>query len=397
VPARTTSLRRKPVPSMITLPNATLPSSHPFASATSSASIPSVPTTPYSPGTRPDEELFFVPPRSGPLPPRRPKSDRGTERSNSPASSTMDMTSREELLRAREEALQAREDALREREEFIKREEALRQREDELRAREHAMSIRETASTPGSVSTPVMAQTPRALGAPITVSTPTSRDRPLPSLPDPSQVNLRTSSDSMPSPVTPTSADMADHNTINPNFQFAAHPNSISEKGEKSSHISHASHATHASRAVSKSRSNKTKKVFSVDAKPSQEDLIQASGLFVRDEEGQLVCFGDFLPHPHSPPSSMPGDVPAGTENETLPPITKTVVFFIRSFWCGQCQDYTIASLASIDPVAVRRAGVRVVVISIGNYKVIKAYRRILKCPFPLYVDGPRKLYGLLG
>jgi hypothetical protein len=43
--------------------------------------------------------------------------------------------------------------------------------------------------------------------------------------------------------------------------------------------------------------------------------------------------------------------------------VLKTVVFFIRNFWCGQCQDYTFASLSLLDPVAIRRAGVRVVVI----------------------------------
>jgi hypothetical protein len=126
--------------------------------------------------------------------------------------------------------------------------------------------------------------------------------------------------------------------------------------------------------------------------------MLEAGTLFLRDESGQVVCFGDLFPHPHSPsPNALPGDVPSGAEDEDLPPITRTVVFFIRHFWCGQCQDYTLASLATLDPLAVRRAGVRVVVVSNGSWKIIKAYRRVLKCPFPIYVDGPRKLYHLLG
>lgn len=286
------------------------------------------------------------------------------------------------MLRAREEALLAREEALREREEFVKRAEALRQREDELRMREDALSARESAATPvpSTPASQVIHSGNTALGAPITFPV---QDRPLPAVPDLSQVHLRQSSESMPSPITP---DSNDSNLDGPNFRFPASPKALSEKQSTI-------------KGVPKTRSStKTKRVFSVDAKPTSDDLIQASTLFVRDEDGQLVSFGDFLPHPYSPvPNSMPGDNPVGTENEVLPPITKTVVFFIRSFWCGQCQDYTIASLSLLDPVAVRKAGVRVVVISNGNYKVIKAYRRILKLPFPLYVDGPRKLYGLLG
>jgi hypothetical protein len=75
----------------------------------------------------------------------------------------------------------------------------------------------------------------------------------------------------------------------------------------------------------------------------------------------------------------------------------RTVIFFIRHFWCGQCQDFMFASLSQLDPVAVEKAGIKVVVISNGSWKIIKSYKKLFKCPFPIYVDGPRKLYSLLG
>ena len=64
---------------------------------------------------------------------------------------------------------------------------------------------------------------------------------------------------------------------------------------------------------------------------------------------------------------------------------------------CGQCQDYTFASISVLDPEAVRRAGIRIIMISVGSWKIIKGYRKLFDCPFPIYVDGPRKLYSLLG
>ncbi|KAJ9095971.1 hypothetical protein QFC21_005333 [Naganishia friedmannii] len=40
----------------------------------------------------------------------------------------------------------------------------------------------------------------------------------------------------------------------------------------------------------------------------------------------------------------------------------KTVVFWIRHFWCGQCQDYTFASLGLLDAEAIHKAGLNVIV-----------------------------------
>ncbi|OXG20365.1 hypothetical protein C366_01898 [Cryptococcus neoformans Tu401-1] len=122
---------------------------------------------------------------------------------------------------------------------------------------------------------------------------------------------------------------------------------------------------------------------FSVDKLVSRDRVLEASTCFVRDENGLPVCFGDLLP--------PPGPVEAGK------PTPKTVVFFIRTFWCGQCQDYTLASISILSPEALEKAGIKVVIIGHGSWKVLKAYRRLFNCPFPIYVDGPKKLYSLMG
>lgn len=384
VPVRTTSLRRKPVPDLLPLPNTHLPKTHPFAASPVSPGQ----TTPQSLAERADEDLFFRAPRSGPLPPRRPRPE-------SPQSNKSGGETREEQFRAREEALKAREEHLRQREEMWAKEEALRLREEALRLREEALYRRETA-TPASLQGHGDSTTgPSRLATPLPIASP-ALFRPLPPVPDPSRPDLNASTESFPAPVTPVTPTTTDTNANAAPPPRGLHLFSKRSRKERPSSPAHV-HVV-SSRPQPTNESTSDVEPFSVDALPSQENMLEAGTLFLRDEAGELVSFGELFPHPHSPaPVALPGDIPKGAENEQLPPITRTVVFFIRHFWCGQCQDYTLASLATLDPVAVRRAGVRVVVVSNGSWKIIKAYRRVLKCPFPIYVDGPRKLYHLLG
>ncbi len=144
----------------------------------------------------------------------------------------------------------------------------------------------------------------------------------------------------------------------------------------------------------------------------------EAGTCFLRDEDGQLVCFGDLFPRweegheggnlrTNATPNSHSGkdkdkEKKKEKDEEKTDSIVsrkspKTVVFFIRHFWCGQCQDYTFASVSLLEPVALAAAGIKVVIISNGSWKIIKSYKKLFNCPFPIYVDGPRKLYHLLG
>ena len=480
IPSRSTSLRRKPVPNVVSLPNSSLPASHPFAVNQYGGH-----STPTSPGYRVDEELFFAPPRSGPLPPLRPRSvspilphtpvsivypplevpsphqspridqanheqsngygntssighgsyqshvhaqpatsyhGHGSQQGHSATDFGPDVN-REESLLAREQALRDREESLRRREEIIRREEALRQREEELRAREEALSKREQASpvNPAPSPRPVHSSLDDSPRLPRSALAPSSRpvsfagpyaanpsttnprysayrsvdpdslQRPLPPIPDPSRTDLRDSIESIPAmryPEHPSKSHPIRHGAA-----------ALAQKLKKNRRpISPPKVSVIQSHQFSHTDPSRPKEPFSVDRLPKSEEILEAGTLFLKDENGSLVCFGDLFPHPHSPPPiALPGDTPPGSENEELPPITKTVVFFIRHFWCGQCQDYTFASLSLLDPLTIRRAGIRVVVISNGSWKIIKAYRRILKCPFPIYVDGPRNLYHLLG
>jgi AhpC/TSA antioxidant enzyme len=74
-----------------------------------------------------------------------------------------------------------------------------------------------------------------------------------------------------------------------------------------------------------------------------------------------------------------------------------TVVCFIRHFYCPLCSDYMISLVATANPDALRDANIDLVIISDGSPKMIAAYRKIFKCPFPIYTDPTRNLYRALG
>jgi len=117
------------------------------------------------------------------------------------------------------------------------------------------------------------------------------------------------------------------------------------------------------------------------NAPPTPEALWKAAAFELVDENGQSVFFGDLMPQP--------------SQDKGIPP--RTVVFFIRTFWCGQCQDYMFASVSRLNAEVIKAANVRVIIVSNGHWKVIKRYRQLFNCPFPIYVDAERELYQLFG
>ncbi|KAF8269876.1 AhpC/TSA antioxidant enzyme-domain-containing protein [Lactarius quietus] len=77
----------------------------------------------------------------------------------------------------------------------------------------------------------------------------------------------------------------------------------------------------------------------------------------------------------------------------------RTVVIFIRHFWCPLCQDYLTSLMRDADHAALSRNGVRLVVIGCGSYGLIRSYRQIFRLPYELYVDASpgQALYRALG
>ncbi|KAJ7268793.1 AhpC/TSA antioxidant enzyme-domain-containing protein, partial [Mycena haematopus] len=75
----------------------------------------------------------------------------------------------------------------------------------------------------------------------------------------------------------------------------------------------------------------------------------------------------------------------------------KTIVCFIRHFWCSFCQDYMFSISRNVSPQVLHSAGVELIVISNGSWEMIKSYRRIFNGPFALFTDPTHKVYNALG
>ncbi|KAJ7163595.1 AhpC/TSA antioxidant enzyme-domain-containing protein, partial [Mycena crocata] len=106
---------------------------------------------------------------------------------------------------------------------------------------------------------------------------------------------------------------------------------------------------------------------------PTQRQLEEAAALQVISESGVRVPFGSLFRE------------------------QKTIVCFIRHFWCPLCQDYMFSISRNVSPEVLRSAETDLVIISNGSYEMIKSYRRIFRSPFALYTDPTHKVYNALG
>ncbi|KAI0635583.1 hypothetical protein C8Q77DRAFT_1052997 [Trametes polyzona] len=75
----------------------------------------------------------------------------------------------------------------------------------------------------------------------------------------------------------------------------------------------------------------------------------------------------------------------------------KTVVCFIRHFWCAMDQDYMYSIARNVDVEALKRAGIDFVLIGNGSHGMIKSYRHIFRTPIPMYTDPTLRLHAALG
>jgi len=105
---------------------------------------------------------------------------------------------------------------------------------------------------------------------------------------------------------------------------------------------------------------------------PTETSLSEAAKLEVFDEKGTKIPFG------------------------TLISKQKTVVVFIRHFFCGMCQNF-VAQLADIPKDIQEQAGVKIIVIGCGDYPLIPNYRNNSNFYGEVYAEPTRKLYRTLG
>lgn len=480
-PGRSSSLsRRKPVPNYLIMPNASLPSSHPFASQSPTRAnhvhghaVPNLMARDGSsssmPGTPHEVDLFYSPPRRNapPPPPRRTQSGVGipkpphregsvrsetigSDRTATPpphsASKTISLNDNDEL--ARTPTSPSRPSTFHDGLNIsvsvpvpAKAVATATASPEKLITHAQVLVSGETRQSRASsvASSLASAKSSRSIPNPNPNRT---HDRPLPPVPRDASLDLSSALDMDPeefqammmrrsvstdSPTAPTTpATPVFVRGQSPSVPWPGNVGTAADGLTQSSSLSSSS-APKANKVKKSSKRSKKAgeskaeprrsmlpggepeedETFSVHRPPSKRRLWEAGTCFVRDEDGNQVCFGDLFPRwpdatatATTPPGAAAGDAHEKMETALTAlsrPPPKTVVFFIRTFWCGQCQDYTFASLGLLDREAIEKQNIRVVVISNGSWKIIKAYRKLFNCPFPIYVDASLKLYHLLG
>ncbi|KAI0748487.1 AhpC/TSA antioxidant enzyme-domain-containing protein [Daedaleopsis nitida] len=105
---------------------------------------------------------------------------------------------------------------------------------------------------------------------------------------------------------------------------------------------------------------------------PTPDVVANAAALNVFDASGKEVSFGSLIRD------------------------QKTIVVFIRHFFCGTCQQYAM-QLASVRKDALEQAGAHLVLIGCGDWKMITNYCETTGFKGPLYADPSRALYTTFG
>ncbi|RAH67911.1 peroxiredoxin-like family protein [Aspergillus aculeatinus CBS 121060] len=115
------------------------------------------------------------------------------------------------------------------------------------------------------------------------------------------------------------------------------------------------------------------------DEPPSAEIQAEVASYTVLDREGQ----------PHQYSSLYSGA-------EAAP---RTLVVFIRHFFCGSCKEYIEVLSKTITPelLAQISTSASVVVVGCGDPGLIDIYAKETGCQFPIYADPSRKLYKQMG
>lgn len=136
---------------------------------------------------------------------------------------------------------------------------------------------------------------------------------------------------------------------------------------------------TPAGRREKKTQKRLERQIFEAgpDRLPSAREMLEVSEMEVYNAEGDKVTFGQIL-----------GDGRDGR---------KTIVIFIRHWYCPLCGQYVDDIVRSIDKDALEAANVDLVVIGLGSPRLLPAYSRVMKCPFRMYTDPTLKLYRGLG
>ncbi|KAL4937723.1 AhpC/TSA antioxidant enzyme-domain-containing protein [Aspergillus oleicola] len=112
---------------------------------------------------------------------------------------------------------------------------------------------------------------------------------------------------------------------------------------------------------------------------PSAETLSQIADYKLLDREGKELIFSDIISGPNAP--------------------DRTLVLFVRHFFCGSCQEYLqrLSDTITDEVLSSAPAPTSIAVIGCGEPSLIDYYAAETRCRWPMYCDPKRELYKALG
>lgn len=103
---------------------------------------------------------------------------------------------------------------------------------------------------------------------------------------------------------------------------------------------------------------------------PTAEELSQALQVDVLDREGKKTPLGELVKG------------------------KRTVIVFVRHFWCLNCQAY-LRSMSTSIPPAKLPPDTQIIVIGCGSYQPIDTYAQKSSSLYPIYTDPTRRLHSI--
>ncbi|KAL8995718.1 MAG: hypothetical protein Q9169_004612 [Polycauliona sp. 2 TL-2023] len=113
---------------------------------------------------------------------------------------------------------------------------------------------------------------------------------------------------------------------------------------------------------------------------PRRKDLEKVAEHLVLDQDGKPHAFKSLY-------------VPTNDER------SRTIIIFIRHFFCGNCQEFVRSLSSSLPPATLESLSppINVRIVGCGQPDLIPMYVRATECPYPIYADPSKKLYAELG
>ncbi|KAL4747962.1 hypothetical protein BDW72DRAFT_196246 [Aspergillus terricola var. indicus] len=115
-------------------------------------------------------------------------------------------------------------------------------------------------------------------------------------------------------------------------------------------------------------------KGVAADELPTAETQLQISGYTLLDRNGKEVLF-----------------------REVYSQADRTLVIFVRHFFCGSCQEYLQRLSNTVTPESGLPGSTSIAIVGCGDPSLIEHYAAHTGCPYPMYCDPSRKLYEALG